>query len=108
MIDPVEDEIAILSSHGIIVLEGNYVHLTVSPWDEAMRILDEKWFIMVEYQDAKKRVVKRHLDSGIVATEQDGIKRFEENDWPNGAYTIANSDVQNADRIIISKQSEEI
>ena len=57
--DPVEEDIPILPSHRIVVLEGNYVHLTVPPWDQASNLLDEKWFILVKKEIARGRVVRR-------------------------------------------------
>lgn len=90
------------------MLEGNYIHLTVPPWDQATGLLDEKWFIEVERDVAKGRVVLRHLISGIAETEEEAGKRFDENDWPNGVYLLENSDVENADRKIHSIQDREM
>ena len=85
-----------------MVLEGNYIHLTVPPWDKGAALLDEKWFISVEKETARGRVIKRHLISGLAATEIEAAKRFDENDWPNGEYLIENSNVHNADKMIQS------
>jgi pantothenate kinase len=106
--DPVESDISILPSHRIVILEGNYVHLTVPPWDQATKLLDERWFITVERAVARVRVIKRHLISGVTATEKDAGRRFDENDWPNGEYILENSDLQTADRIIHSIQDRDI
>ena len=108
IVDPVEDDIVILPTHRIVVLEGNYVHLTVPPWNEATEILDERWFIKVDKDTAKERVIQRHIQAGISKTEEEAAKRFEENDWPNGEYLSEHSDVQNAHRIIQSIQDEDI
>jgi pantothenate kinase len=104
--DPVEDAILILPEHKIILVEGNYVLLTVPRWDEATSLLDEKWFVKVNYEDARSRVVRRHLQAGIASTETEAMERFEKNDWPNGVYTLKNSDVQKADKIINSTHEE--
>jgi len=106
--DPVEDDIAILPSHRIVVLEGNYIHLTVPPWDQAAAALDEKWFIIVEEDVARERVVQRHLTSGVAGTEAEAAKRFDENDWPNGIYLVENSNINEAHRWIHSVQDNEI
>jgi pantothenate kinase len=103
-----ENDISILPSHRIVVLEGNYVHLTVPPWDQATKLLDERWFIAVERDVARGRVIKRHLISGIAATEEGAGRRFDENDWPNGEYLLLNSNVQNANRIIQSVQDRDM
>lgn len=103
-----EDDVEISPSDRIIVLEGNYVHLTIPPWDQATRLLDERWFIKVEENVARGRVIKRHLISGIAQTEEEAAKRFDENDWPNGIYLLQNSDVNNAQRCIQSIQDPNI
>lgn len=88
------------------MLEGNYVHLTIQPWNEATNILDERWFVEVEKDIAKERVIQRHLRAGIAITEEEAAKRFEENDWQNGEYLIQHSNVKTADRIIDSIPDE--
>jgi pantothenate kinase len=102
----VEEDIAILPAHRIVVLEGNYIHLTVPPWDQAAALLDEKWFIVVERDVARERVIQRHLISGVAETEVEAAKRFDENDWPNGEFVVENSNVP--DRVIHSVQDEEM
>ena len=88
----------------MIVLEGNYVHLTVPPWDQATRLLDERWFIDVDRDVARGRVIQRHLIAGIARDQEEAEKRFDENDWPNGVYLLKNSDVETANRKIQSVQ----
>ena len=102
--DPVEDDIPIRPSHRIVIIEGNYIQLTVSPWGEATGLLDEKWFIMVDRDVARERVIKRHMLAGIARTEEEAAIRFDENDWPNGEYLLQNSNVENADKKIHSIQ----
>jgi pantothenate kinase len=107
-LDPVERDIAILPQHRIVVLEGNYILLNVSPWDKAAALLDEKWFIIVERDVARARVIQRHLLSGLAETETEAAKRFDENDWPNGIFLLENSNVQEAQRKIRSIQDSEL
>ena len=104
ILDPVEEDIPILPSHQVVILEGNYIHLTVPPWDQATRLLDEKWFILVEKEVARARVVTRHVITGVAGSDEEAHKRFDENDWINGEYILNNSDVNNADRRIRSVQ----
>ena len=105
-LDPVENDIAIKPTHRIVVIEGNYIHLTVPPWDQATQLLDEKWFIEVEQDVARGRVIQRHLISGIAKNEEEAGKRFDENDWPNGLYLLENSDVERAHKKIRSVQDQ--
>lgn len=107
-LDPVENDIAIKSTHRIVVLEGNYIHLTAPPWEQATGLLDEKWFIAVDRDVARRRVIQRHIISGIARTEEEAGKRFDENDWPNGLYLLEKSDVESADMIIESVQDRAI
>ena len=86
------------------MLEGNYIHLTVAPWDQATRLLDERWFIAVDRDVARRRVIQRHIISGIAGTEEEAGKRFDENDWPNGLYILENSDIESANRKVKSVQ----
>ena len=105
-VDPIEEDIRILPSHRIVVLEGNYIHLTLSPWDQATQLLDEKWFILVEKEIARGRVVKRHVVTGVAGNDDEANKRFDENDWINGEYILENSNIDNADRRIQSIQDQ--
>jgi pantothenate kinase len=100
--DPVEEDIVIKRTHRIVVIEGNYVHLSIPPWNEATQLLDERWFIDVERDVARRRVIQRHLNAGIAKDEQEASKRFDENDWPNGVFLLENSDVGTADKRIRS------
>jgi pantothenate kinase len=91
-------------THRIVVLEGNYVHLNVPPWDEATRLLDERWLIEVEQDVARQRVIQRHLRAGIAKDEEEAAERFDRNDWPNGLFLLENSDVSSANKRIKSIQ----
>jgi pantothenate kinase len=104
----VENDIVIKPTHRIVVLEGNYVHLTVPPWNQATSLLDEKWFIHVERHIARSRVIHRHLISKIAQTEEEAGKRFDQNDWPNGIYILQNSDVDDVDKKIYSIRDRSI
>jgi pantothenate kinase len=64
--------------------------------------LDERWFIEVERDVAKRRVIQRHLHAGIAKDEQEAARRFDENDWPNGIFLLENSDVGTAHKRIRS------
>ena len=70
------------------------------PWDQATRLLDERWFIDVDRDVARGRVIQRHLIAGIARDQEEAEKRFDENDWPNGVYLFENSDVASADKIV--------
>lgn len=51
--------------------------------------MDEVWFVEVDFAVARKRLAKRHVQAGLVATEEEGDRRARENDLPNGEGIVA-------------------
>ncbi|KAI3400135.1 hypothetical protein diail_4366 [Diaporthe ilicicola] len=100
--DPKEDDIPILASHRIVVFEGNYVALDKEPWASAARLMDEVWFVDVDFAVARRRLVARHVKAGIVADEAEADRRAVENDLPNGEEIIAKR--LPVDEIIVSRE----
>ena len=86
--DPVADDIAIASSVRLVIFEGNYLSLNKSPWKEAAELMDELWFVDVEFEVARKRLVYRHVQAGIAANEEEAGKRADENDLVNGREIV--------------------
>lgn len=101
--DPKPDDIPILPSHRIVVFEGNYVALDKVPWSEAAQLMDEVWFVEVDFEVARKRLAKRHVLAGIVASEEEGDRRAVENDLPNGEEIVKNRG--NVDLVVVSLDS---
>ncbi|KAI1778607.1 P-loop containing nucleoside triphosphate hydrolase protein [Hypoxylon cercidicola] len=86
--DPRPDDIAILPAHRIVVFEGNYVCLDKAPWSEAAGLMDERWFVGVDEDTARRRLVKRHVKAGIARDEEEARKRADENDLENGRQIV--------------------
>lgn len=82
--DPVEDDIIIPPIARIILFEGNYLSLSKGLWKEAATLMDELWFVSVDMDTARKRLVRRHVKAGIARDEEDAVRRVEENDLVNG------------------------
>ena len=82
--DPVADDIPIAPSVRIVIFEGNYCSLNHGPWKEAADLMDELWFIDVDFQVARKRLINRHVKAGISKSEAEAAKRADENDLVNG------------------------
>ncbi|KAF2745648.1 P-loop containing nucleoside triphosphate hydrolase protein [Sporormia fimetaria CBS 119925] len=100
--DPVADDIAIAPSMRIIVFEGNYLSLNKSPWKDAAKLMNELWFVEVDFDVARKRLVRRHLKAGIAKNEEEARKRADENDLVNGREIVdGRLDVQ---EIIVSRE----
>lgn len=102
--DPVENDIMIPITARIIVFEGNYLSLAKGLWKEAAALMDELWFVSVDMDTARRRLVRRHVKAGITRNEEDALKRVEENDLVNGREILDFSlDVQ---EVIVSKEDE--
>lgn len=84
--DPVADDVAVRAAHRLVLLEGLYVFLDVAPWAAAGALLRERWFVDVPEDEAARRLVRRHVQSGIAPDEESARRRAEENDLPNGRF----------------------
>ncbi|TDL22361.1 P-loop containing nucleoside triphosphate hydrolase protein [Rickenella mellea] len=88
--DPVADDIIIRHSDRIVVIEGLYTFLSFDPWCVAGKLLDERWVIDIDPAEATKRLVARHIQSGITCNLEEATRRAEENDMPNGRFLLEN------------------
>ncbi|KAI9706254.1 MAG: hypothetical protein M1820_004829 [Bogoriella megaspora] len=86
--DPVADDIAISPEARVIIFEGNYLSLNEGSWAKAAKMMDELWFVEVDFGIARDRLVKRHVKAGIAADEKDAAKRADENDLVNGKEIV--------------------
>lgn len=102
--DPVADDIAIAPSVRIIIFEGNYLSLDKSPWKDAAALMDELWFVDVEFNVARERLIYRHVEAGIAEDEEAGARRADENDLVNGREIIENR--LEVHEVVVSKEDE--
>ncbi|KAI4208587.1 MAG: hypothetical protein LQ346_000097 [Caloplaca aetnensis] len=86
--DPVDNDIPIPTSARVIILEGNYMSLNNGLWKEAGGLMDELWFVDVDFETARRRLVGRHVRAGIAPTEEEAHKRVTENDLVNGREIV--------------------
>ncbi|KAG6003752.1 hypothetical protein E4U21_001755 [Claviceps maximensis] len=86
--DPKEDDICVLPTHRIVILEGNYLALDQEVWRDGAKLLDELWFVEVDFEVARSRLRERHVRAGIVKTVDEGDKRAVENDLVNGEEIV--------------------
>ncbi|RPA83389.1 P-loop containing nucleoside triphosphate hydrolase protein [Ascobolus immersus RN42] len=100
--DPIEDDIAILPTHRIVIMEGNYLsfappalgvipttasnvtYTASEPWKDIAQTFTERYFVECDKTMAERRLVGRHVKAGIVKDEEEGKKRVWMNDMPNG------------------------
>ncbi|KAJ3546949.1 hypothetical protein NM208_g1749 [Fusarium decemcellulare] len=88
--DPVEDDIEIPREAGIIIFEGLYLSLDREPWSSAARLMDELWFLDVDSEVARARLIKRHVASGIVPDEEAAKHRVSSTDQLNADDILGN------------------
>ncbi|CAK5280953.1 unnamed protein product [Mycena citricolor] len=88
--DPAPDALAVHPHHRLVVIEGLYAFLAIEPWRVAAELLDERWFLRVEEAEALRRLVKRHVETGICPDEETARQRAEGNDIPNGKFVVEN------------------
>ncbi|OCK81154.1 phosphoribulokinase/uridine kinase [Lepidopterella palustris CBS 459.81] len=102
--DPVADDIAIRPCVRILIFEGNYLSLNKTPWKDAAELMDELWFVDVDFDTARKRLVRRHVKAGIAAGEEEAHKRVTENDLVNGKEIIDGR--LEVHEVIVSREDE--
>lgn len=89
--DPCPHAVTILPEHRIIIIEGLYAFLSLSPWVDAGKLLDERWLVELDSTVASNRLVKRHVKSGVAKDLEEAQWRAVENDTPNGIFLLNNS-----------------
>ncbi|KAA8649168.1 kinase-related protein [Aspergillus tanneri] len=62
--------------------------LTAETPSLAALLMDELWFVEVDFDTARKRLVRRHVRAGIAKDEAEADKRVTENDFVNGREII--------------------
>ncbi|KAL8835357.1 MAG: hypothetical protein Q9170_003346 [Blastenia crenularia] len=86
--DPVDNDIPIPTSARVVILEGNYLSLNKGRWKDAADLMDELWFVDVDFDTARRRLAGRHVKAGIAPTEDEANKRVTENDLVNGKEIV--------------------
>jgi len=86
--DPVEDDIPIPATARVLFFEGNYLSMDKRPWNDAANLMDELWFVDVDFETARQRLIKRHVAAGIAKDEEEADKRARENDLVNGREIV--------------------
>lgn len=88
--DPTPDAVAVYPHHRIVVIEGLYTMLDVDVWRVAAEAMDERWWVDVDWEIARERLVKRHVLTGVAKDMQEANWRADENDGPNGKFIVDN------------------
>ena len=102
--DPVADDIPIPPSARIVIFEGNYLSLNKDQWRDAAALMDELWFVQVDFEVARNRLIKRHVVAGIAQNEEEAGRRADENDLVNGKEIVEGRlDVQ---EVVVSREDD--
>ncbi|KAI0802978.1 P-loop containing nucleoside triphosphate hydrolase protein [Irpex lacteus] len=88
--DPTPKAVAIHPHHRLVVIEGLYPFLSIEPWVEAGKLLDERWWVEISEEEAKARLVLRHVLTGVAKDLEEAEWRATENDAPNGRFVKEN------------------
>lgn len=102
--DPVANDIPIPSAARIVVFEGNYLSLAEGHWKEVAELMDELWFLEVDLEVARRRLIKRHMKAGIARSEEEAGRRADDNDLVNGKQIIEQR--LHIQEIVISKEDD--
>lgn len=84
--DPTPRAVAIYPHHRLVIIEGLYTFLGIEPWAQAAQMLDERWWIELGEEEAKERLVARHVKSGVAKDLEEAIWRATENDAPSKSF----------------------
>lgn len=93
---PLANALAVPSSASLVVTEGNYLLLDLPGWRKARQQLDEVWFVDVDPELRRRRLVERHVRFGKAPGDaEEWVLRVDE---PNAALVDATKEA--ADRVI--------
>ena len=79
--EPVAGAIAVDHSTPIIVVEGNYLLLDCPGWRDIHPLLDLSYYVELDRQERRQRLVRRHVRFG--RTPEEAVRWVETNDEPN-------------------------
>jgi len=86
--DPTPRSVSIYPHHKLVIIEGLYTFLSIPPWKEAGGSLDERWWVEINEEEAEKRLVKRHVLSGVAKDMEEAVWRSRENDAPSESVSF--------------------
>jgi pantothenate kinase len=81
--DPVLDAVVVGPQHRIVLIEGLYAFLGIEPWKTAGEMLDERWFVDLSEDEARTRLVSRHVLTGVAKNLEEAYFRADDNDMPS-------------------------
>ncbi|OAX37019.1 P-loop containing nucleoside triphosphate hydrolase protein [Rhizopogon vinicolor AM-OR11-026] len=88
--DPTPHAVTIYPFHRLVIIEGLYTMLKHDMWVQGAQLMDERWWVEVGLEEAKRRLVRRHVVTGVAKDMEEAIWRAEQNDEPNGKFIAEN------------------
>lgn len=73
--DPLEDDVAVLSSHRVVVFEGLYCNCDAGHWKRAAEQFDTRLVFEIDKEEAKQRLIARHVATGVAKDTEEAIWR---------------------------------
>jgi pantothenate kinase len=92
----IDDAIVIEPAHRLCVVEGNYLLMQKSPWDQCRQYFDEVWFLDVPIEILLPRLRERHVRGG--RSPDGAMAKVECTDLPNAR--LVDETKSYADRLI--------
>ncbi|KAB5591472.1 P-loop nucleoside triphosphate hydrolase [Ceratobasidium theobromae] len=100
--DPVPNGLTILPSHRIVLIEGLYAFTNTPEWRPASETLDERWLVEVDISEATRRLVQRHVTTGVTGDLDEAKWRAENNDTPSKPCIAPTGDVKRSFRWLMA------
>ncbi|PWN42840.1 P-loop containing nucleoside triphosphate hydrolase protein [Ceraceosorus guamensis] len=86
--DPVPHSLEVPLSVRLVLLEGLYCNLSEPPWERGAKALDLRWVVDIDEAEAEKRLVARHVATGVAKDRDEASWRARNNDLPNGVFLM--------------------
>lgn len=102
--EPVAGAIAVPPAVRLVLTEGNYLLHTAPPWPAVTACLDATWYLALDDDERRRRLVARHVRHGM--SPQQARRWASGTDEPNAAIVAAGRD--RADLVVtVSEQRAE-
>lgn len=92
--EPIANAIPVFPDTPLVITEGNYLLLDHGHWRGVRALLDEVWFVDIDHEIRRERLIERHMRYGRSLSEA--------RDW------VANTDEPNAVRIEATKPRADV
>ena len=80
--DVVEDAFTVLATTRLLIVEGNYLLLSMAPWWRVRPLLDRAIYLEIPRETVRARLMKRHAEEGLFSEERNRA-HIERVDLPN-------------------------